>query len=89
MGARKEREEAVFSRADGVRAVQLITLSGLEQAIMIAETYGLDDDPWVSRLYDCRDAVREALSPSDPASRPAAGQPSLSRSARLRLVTPG
>ena len=60
MGGQPEAQ-AVYTREDGVRCIQLLYLRQVETALAIAETYGLEDDPWISRLYECRALVQETL----------------------------
>ncbi len=72
----------IFTREDGVRAVQMMFLADIDKALMLAEAYELADDPWISRLYECRDVVARALDPPGRrASRPRDGAPPA-----LRLV---
>ena len=55
------QDTMIYSRTDGVRCIQTLYLRQVETALHIAETYGLEDDPWISRLYECRDLVRATL----------------------------
>lgn len=67
---RQAEEITVYTRADGVRCIQTLYLRQVETALALAEMYGLEDDPWISRLYDCRSLVEETLGiPPHPARR--------------------
>ena len=79
-------EPAVYTRADGVRGLKLKVLMDLQSTLVLAETYGLDDDPWVSRLYDAYAAVeRELQIPRHPSRRRTDPQ-ARHRECRLHLV---
>lgn len=71
---RARRVEKVYTREDGVRAFQLRFRHFLQGEIAIAEVFGLDSDPWISRYPECLASVERALDRSGHRDCPPDGQ---------------
>lgn len=83
------QDTMIYTRSDGVRAIQMLYLRQVETALAMAEDHGLEDDPWISRLYECRDLVQATLGQEPhPARRRGDVRPSAEPLGVLRLVNP-